>query len=288
MSEKGKRKNENHVGCGLFCAWFGFCFMSAGGITFFGVLTGLLSEDTPEILHIIICLFFMIMGIVIFLFGLFLFAFPIMDILDSIKWFNYLPLIKKANEYIEYNKTSLGRFARPGGLKATKIVLANKYVVLEFNVKKLKDGVWTIVITDKINMEITTVKFWLNKKVVWFEVFRDMCSIVRYKTDVGNFVRYFARRGVKFEREIKKTDELLLDINQASEAELTALPGVTIAKAKHAVKVRNKQKLFLTMNQFYETINLDEEFIEQIQTRGNKIILSELPEYKKLQLEREE
>ena len=78
--------------------------------------------------------------------------------------------------------------------------------------------------------------------------------------------------------------DISLNINQASEAELTANPGVTIAKAKHAIKVRNQQRLFLTMNQFYKAIDLSEEFIEQIKVKGNKIILDELPEYKRLEM----
>ena len=79
--------------------------------------------------------------------------------------------------------------------------------------------------------------------------------------------------------------KLYIDINQASEAELTALPGVTIAKAKHAIKTRNKYAFYLSVNQFYVSIELNEEFIEQIQTKGTKILLNELPEYKKLEME---
>ena len=73
-----------------------------------------------------------------------------------------------------------------------------------------------------------------------------------------------------------------------SEAELTALPGVTIAKAKHAIKVRQEQGKFLTMNKFYQAIDLDEEFIKQIPIKGNKIIYNQLPEFKALEMKRED
>ena len=42
------------------------------------------------------------------------------------------------------------------------------------------------------------------------------------------------------------------------------------------------------MKQFYQTINLKEEFIEQIPTKGNKIILCDLPEYQKQEIHKTE
>ena len=274
--KKKIKTNKGNDGYGM--GIFGLYLTVTSCVCFWNILT------VPY--NIILFLTVLFISLLALAIGIFFLYLGFGDFLNSCEWHKYKPLLEQANEYLEYNKTSLGRFARPGGLKATQIILANKFVILEFNVKKIDNGAWSIVITDKINMEITTIKFNLEK-ITWFKFFADMCSIVRYKTNVGNFIRYFARKGVKFERDITKVNQLYLDINQAAEAELTALPGVTIAKAKHAIKVRNQQKLFLTMNQFYEVIDLDEEFIEQIQTSGNKIILNELPEYKKLQLKRE-
>ena len=193
-------------------------------------------------------------------------------------------------QYIEENKTSLGLFARPVYGKS-KIILANKFVIIEIDLSCTSNNIFLLDITDKIKKVKHIVKVSSARTYKSYRSFKKLVNnIINYDT-VAEDIFYTLNRANMEQSEIKNfviKDELFLDINQASEAELTALPGVTIAKAKHAIKVRKQQKLFLTMNQFYKEIELDEEFIEQIPIKGNKILLNDLPEYKKLEMKREE
>ena len=198
--------------------------------------------------------------------------------------------ISKYQQYIEENKTSLGLFARPVYYNKSKIILANKYVAIEFNISNADYNLFLIDVIDKIEKIKYTLKVTSARTYKSYRSFKKILnSIIDYDTTTKDVFLTLKRANTEYEitKETEIKGNLLLDINQASEAELTALPGVTIAKAKHAIKVRNKL-LFLTMNQFYEAINLDEEFIEQIQTKGKKILLNELPEYKRLQFNKDE
>ena len=52
--------------------------------------------------------------------------------------------------------------------------------------------------------------------------------------------------------------------------------------------MRKKYAFYLSVNQFYEAINLEETFVEQITSKGTKILLNNLPEYKALEMKRGE
>lgn len=198
--------------------------------------------------------------------------------------------ISKYTDYIESNKTSIGLFARPVFQK-TKIIFANKFVVIEFDVRDIGTGNGKIIIIDKLKSEKTDIIIKRPGICTYYKFFTDiLCNIIDYETVTEDIFDLLEKKSIFFSiKKIKKIKKpLYLDINKASEAELTAIPGVTIAKAKHAIKMRKKYSFYLTMNQFYETINLDEEFIEQIQTKGKKIVLNSLPEYKMLQMKKEE
>ena len=222
--------------------------------------------------------------------------------------------IKKGNatsdiiNYINEQSVRWGLFMRPTS-NSSKFIFANKYSLLEVNFFKYPIQ---IKITNKISREeiIFTLKH--TGSIMYSAQFSDalkglkelfvlLFSNYTYETTAEDLIQkiesfeykitivaHLARRKKLLEKNKQKTfNNLYLDINQASEAELTALPGVTIAKAKHAIKMRNKYAFYLSMNQFYETINLDEQFIEQIQTKGNKILLNTLPEYRRLEMKRE-
>ena len=191
--------------------------------------------------------------------------------------------------YIKSNKTHISLFTRPSSQKL-KLVLANKFLILEIDVNKLVYGNREFVITDKTKGEKHIYRIlnlsWLYGACGFFT---KLVEILDYETQFIDIIDYLNESMIDYEQaKMQKLHDIALDINQASEAELTAIPGVTIAKAKHAIKVRNKQKLFLTMNQFYQTVNLEEKFIEQIPVKGNKILLKELPEYKMLEMKKEE
>ena len=184
--------------------------------------------------------------------------------------------------YIEDNKVSLGLFTRTYTSKSN-IVLANKYVILEYDISSFVFGDGEIELTDKINGITYHIKNTYRKVGKSFALFTHLCEKFDYETTADDILK-----SLWHNRSIRKSNcpkKLYIDINQASEAELTAIPGVTIAKAKHAIKTRNKYAFYLSVNQFYEAIELDEEFIEQIQTKGTKILLNELPEYKKIEMD---
>ena len=200
-------------------------------------------------------------------------------------------ILSRCKRYIEENKVKIGLFVRPS-INKNEITLANKYCAVSFNISM---GLSSIKIFDKINgqekilrvnktfYDLLTSK---NTHDLLTNLFFTVCEVFNYDIKAEEIEEKCKGKHpflYKWEMKTKKQKNLTLDINQASEAELTALPGVTIAKAKRAIKMRNKYAFYLSMNQFYEAINLDEEFIEQIKTNGNKILLNELPEYKRLE-----
>ena len=234
-------------------------------ITFFSIIKGLESFNV----------FYLLIAVIIFYPSLFYFDARLK--LDIHEYANYI------NE----SSTALGRFARPisGNFK---IVLANKYILIEFDIRNFTNCNHKIIIVDKCNNIKYTINLKLGYITSYFGIYKAICDFINYDTNYDDIIDFIQTNAIyKYSKE-RRVVNCFLDINQASEAELTAIPGVTIAKAKHAIKVRNKQKRFLTMNQFYKAINLDEEFIAQIPTKGNKIILNELPEYKRLGMKQEE
>ena len=198
---------------------------------------------------------------------------------------------KEYFDYINNNKVALGRFTRPVLNDKRKIVLANKYVILEFDITSFSIGEGQIVLTDKMHAKKYQITMFPNnpKKKTFsrmIDIFRDFCDIFNYEVVAENILCEVNK--IRNNMNKKEKEMLYLDINQASEAELTALPGVTIAKAKRAIKMRKKYAFYLSVNQFYEAINLEEQFIEQITSNGTKILLNNLPEYKALEMKQEE
>ena len=240
------------------------------------------------------------LAFLIFMFPIFLsLYFTLSDMFNGNKISDVI--MKKINafsDYIEENPIRSGLFVRPS-TKDYFFCFANKYFILKFNLKDFDLLCFKISVTDKTTGKETIFNI-INKNSEYRKnfpaetfnnFFKDIFKTIDYDINAEGLISLINRKlkkftDIKIKTEIKSIKDLYLDINQCSEAELTAIPGVTIAKAKHAIKVRNKQKLFISMNQFYNAINLDEEFIEQIPIKGNKIILNELPEYKRLDIKK--
>ena len=185
-------------------------------------------------------------------------------------------------QYLEDNDVKLGLFVRPYYSKSN-IVLANKFLVFEFDVSDYINGRGKIKLTDKIKKRVYEIDIYVPVNTR-DELFIKLCENFGYNTQTNDILISLAEYETRITyKDIEK--EIYLDINTCSEAELTAIPGINIAKAKHVKKVRKKQIKFLTMNQFYNVINLEEEFLEQIHTRGTKIILNELPMYLSAELQ---
>lgn len=202
--------------------------------------------------------------------------------------YNGVPSYTCCRKYVEDNKTKIGLFVRPAVSKYD-ITLANKYCVFDADLLTSSLYCMEYTVINKVNSEKTILKIFSNDVKQKQNLFFNVCKTFNYDTKADDIINIFEEiyRKRKTKTEHKNVKQIYLDVNSCSEAELTAIPGVTIAKAKHAVKVRNKMK-FLTMNQFYKEIELDEEFIEQIPVKGNKIILNNLPEYQKLEMKKEE
>lgn len=222
--------------------------------------------------------------------GVWLFIlFPIL-FLCIIGYFVLTPVIKyikgpdeKYFNYIEENKVALGRFTRPVMNDKRRIVLANKYIILDFDIYSFSAGEGNITLTDKINAKCYKIELYkrYGKKASLYDAFIDICQHINYETSAEDILKRV--RKIKNSIVEIQAGTIFLDINKASEAEFTALPGMTIAKAKHVIKMRKKYAFYLSINQFYETAELENEFIEQISVKGNKIILNKLPEYRRLE-----
>lgn len=72
--------------------------------------------------------------------------------------------------------------------------------------------------------------------------------------------------------EIKKIQNTIVDINSASEEELTKLAGITIVKAKQIVKYRDLHKGFKSKEEFFEQMKIKKHFRKQ---QYEYIVLSE-------------
>lgn len=202
-------------------------------------------------------------------------------------------LFSDCKEYLEENKVKLGLFIRPA-LNKNNITLANKYCAINFNLSDIFTN-WTI--TNKITLEKIQIKLKTSKYAILtgdtkydlYKLFVEVIKDFDYETHAENlWNKVSGKNNVSHIRSgitKSKKQKMFLDINKISEAEFTAIPGVTIAKAKHAAKVRKQKGFYLSVNEFYKAINLDEQFIEQIPTKGCKIFINELPEYQRLSVE---
>ncbi len=199
------------------------------------------------------------------------------------------------HRYIEENSVRIGRFERPF-VKGNVIAIANKYIIITFNIKSFMYGNGFLSVADKLiclekymGLSFARTRSVLSQGEQQYKFFTYICDNFDYETTAEDLWALLDRENIQYyEFRSEKKIKNIYDVNQMSEAELTALPGVTIAKAKHAMKVRREQGKFLTMNKFYQAIDLDEEFIEQIPLKGNKIIYNKLPEFKALEMRRED
>lgn len=199
------------------------------------------------------------------------------------------------HRYIEENAVRIERFKKPFG-KKNEIILANKYLMITFDIKSFMYGNGFIAVADKLickekylGLSFARTNSVLSQGEQQYNFFKYICDNFDYETTAEDFWALLDKENIQYyEFKSEKKIKNIYDVNQMSEAELTALPGVTIAKAKHAIKVRREQGKFLTMNKFYQAIDLEEEFIEQIPLKGNKIIYNQLPEFKALEMKRED
>ena len=179
---------------------------------------------------------------------------PIKKLLYRFEWYyratgeNTQTPAEKYLKYLEENKTKLGLFLRTVSKKYF-IVIANKYCV--FSVDLMNCGSYDTVFSflNKITGEETIIRGFIGHDklyVIWDKILQSF----NYETKAENLAQIvFSGNKNKKDKnvEYKQHKQLYLNINDASEAELTAIPGVTIAKAKRAVKMRSKYAFYLSM-----------------------------------------
>lgn len=188
-----------------------------------------------------------------------------------------VPWCIKYDKFLKDNLIKLNLFVRPR-LDKYKVELANKYFLMRIDLLYVNSSFASVYLLNKLTKQEKVFENFLTERRLVL-MFEKIFEIVNYETNADELEEMLSSIS-RMKKKVVEYDKIYLDINEASEAEFTAVPGITIAKAKHIAKVRKEQKIFLSMAQFYEVAGLKEEYIEQIEVQGKKILLSELPEYK--------
>ena len=174
-----------------------------------------------------------------------------------------------------------------------EIRLSNKYVLVCLNMINFANEECIIGITDKIageqyeiNLSVVNNKGRNNKDQCLF-VFASICELFNYETSVNDIMKFIEDNNIMIKDKFCPSKiKYYIDINQASEAELTAIPGISVAKAKKAIKMRTDKGNFWSLGQFLEEMNLSDDIIDEIQTNGNKIPYNKLPKYNEIEFKK--
>lgn len=157
---------------------------------------------------------------------------------------------------------------------------------------KLKNN-YVVVIYDTKNKIIRCIDKSISKKTArinWFnqqsfetfyidnlfeETFDSVCSLFNERTTFDGVVATFEYHfevqidNPQKEKEVKNvniphTNKKLLNLNQATEEELTDLPGISIIQAKNAIKYREKNNGFSTLDEFFKKMRVTSHFQEEL------------------------
>lgn len=144
------------------------------------------------------------------------------------------------------------------------ICTAEKFAIIEL------DDFW-----DRICMEF-------DHQTSYNDILRQ-CSLSAIEIK-ESFMQAGVRKNNKIEEKIIKSEELI-DINNCSEAELTALPGISAVISKKIIKFREETREFKSFDDFIAEMAIKEHFAEQLKTKivVNKKIVEPI---KKIQDER--
>lgn len=171
-----------------------------------------------------------------------------------------------------------------------EIRLSNKYILISMNIIDFVNEDCVIDITDKIageqyaiNFSVVNNKGRSNGDQCLF-VFTSICELFNYETKTDDIMKFIEDNNIMIRDKFCPSKiKYYIDINKASEAELTAIPGISVAKAKKAIKMRSEKGDFWNLNQFYEEMDLDDNLIYEISAKGNKIPYNELPKYNEIE-----
>ena len=90
--------------------------------------------------------------------------------------------MSKYKEYLEENKTSLGLFARPV-IGKSKIILANKFVIIEIDISNAADNLFILDITDKIKKVKHKIKVNSARTYKSYRSFKKLISNITTTTE---------------------------------------------------------------------------------------------------------
>ena len=196
---------------------------------------------------------------------------------------NYLP---------NTNRTALSDFIRLSLRRRNAFKQCKKYLIKGNNVYKLKNNYVTL-IYDTENKVIKCFDKSIKKRVAtinWFlqdsfehnyidnefeETFDSICALFNeratYDGIILTFKSQFKVKEVNPDGEkkienvnIPHRNKKMLNINQASEQELTDLPGLSIIHAKKIIKYREKHNGFGSLDEFFEEMKINSHFQEEL------------------------
>ena len=176
--------------------------------------------------------------------------------------------------------------------------LENRFVIVAFNEKEeilraynkknFKDTIeinlslidYTIftVGDSPINQKFDEICMYFDSKTSYFKIANDLKMHFKVKETKAKIEEK------KYEVDLGATNDNLLDINTASEKDITALPGVSIILAKKIIKYRNEKGGFESLDEFYKEMKIKPHFIEQL---NNQICTKEFKKKKQQKTQNE-
>ncbi len=158
----------------------------------------------------------------------------------------------------------LSKFMRPKNFATTneRITIANKFCVIKFDFSELKITVYNkfseghfVLNLEEASKTKDDIKIYFDKLIAYFN----------YQTTYNNLV-YFCTNKIQiyFKESKKYTQKNILDINNASSAELIGIPGINAAKANKVLKYLIHNEPFKNTDEFVSFVGMNEENAKQL------------------------
>ncbi len=156
--------------------------------------------------------------------------------------------------------------------------LENRFVIVAFNEKEeilraynkknfkdtieinlmLNNSMIYAIEDSPINQKFDEICMYFDSKTSYFKIANDLKMHFMVKETKAKIEEK------KYEVDLGATNDNLLDINTASEKDITALPGVSVILAKKVIKYRETKGGFENLEEFYKEMKIKPHFIEQL------------------------
>ncbi len=212
-----------------------------------------------------------------------------------------------SNYYDNTNRTRLSDFVRLSLRRRSAFKQCKKYLTKGKDFYKLKNDYVTLIYDTKnkiikcydksIKKQIATLEWYkqdsyeLNYLDNTFEETFDSVSALfneksMYEGIISTFKAQFKIEEINPENEknienvnIPRYYSNMLNINQATEKELTDLPGLSIIQAKNIIRYRERHNGFGSLDEFFEEMNINPHLKKQL--RNYLYVDSYIPNYRK-------